>query len=166
MSFLDVIYLIDDFKEGDFGELIEEIKCVIREYDIETSIKHRNILLYKVGRYLTNFEYHRALFDLFYDEEDLLTYFEFIKINRMELSYKDILASFIVYYLYYIEPKYRLLNREDKNTEIEEAIINELTTFKSKDLDYFDIKIKETFDNLHLSIPVKWSIIVNNTKRG
>ncbi|WP_027308333.1 hypothetical protein [Caloramator sp. ALD01] len=165
MSFLDVIYLIDDFSGEDFGELIDEIKYVIKEYDIETSIRHRNIILYKVGKYLTNFEYHKALFDLFYEEEDILTYFEFIKINRREESYKDILSSFIVYYLYYIEPKYRLLNREDKNTEIEDAIINELTTFKSKDLDYFDEKIKETFQNLHLSIPVKWSIILNNTKQ-
>ncbi|MCX7695246.1 MAG: hypothetical protein N2Z71_06020, partial [Caloramator sp.] len=157
MSFLDVIYLIDDFKEGDFGQLLDEIKYVIREYDIETSIRHRNIILYKVGKYLTNFEYHKALFDLFFDEEDIINYFEFIKINRIEQSYKDILSSFIVYYLYYIEPKYRLLNREDKNSEIEEAIINELTTFKNKDLDYFSEKIKETFENLHLSLPVKWS---------
>ncbi|MCX7694229.1 MAG: hypothetical protein N2Z71_00740, partial [Caloramator sp.] len=55
--------------------------------------------------------------------------------------------------------------REDKNSEIEEAIINELTTFKNKDLDYFSEKIKETFENLHLSLPVKWSIILNNTKQ-
>ncbi|GFR35370.1 hypothetical protein [Thermobrachium celere] len=164
MSFIDVIYVIDDFKYGDFKDLIEEIKYILKEYDIQTNIKHRNIILYKVGKHLTNLEYHKEMFDLFYDEDDLITYFEFVKINKNEENYKDILTSFIAYYLYYIEPKYRLLNKQDKNTEIEEAIINELTTFKKKDLEYFDAKIKEIFENLNLSIPIKWSIILNNTK--
>lgn len=161
MSFLDVIYILDDFKGDNFDLLLDDIKYVMREYQIETSIKHRAIILYKVIKYLTDFEYHKSIFDMFYEEEDVLTYFEFIKANRHQQNYKDILSSFIVFYLYYIEPKFRLIQKEDKNQEIEEAIINEIILFKKENIPYFDEKIKFTFKNLNLSIPVKWSIILN-----
>lgn len=161
MSFLDVIYILDDFSGDNFELLLDDIKYIMREYRIETSMKHRAIILYKVIKYLNNFEYHKSIFDMFYEEEDVLTYFEFIKANRNQPNYKDILSSFIVFYLYYIEPKFRLLQREDKNSEIEESIITEITSLKKENIPYFDEKIKATFKNLNLSIPVKWSIILN-----
>ncbi|KPU44737.1 hypothetical protein OXPF_18230 [Oxobacter pfennigii] len=72
-----------------------------------------------------------------------------------------LLSSFCVYYFFYLEPRYRILEEEELIEIINNKLVETLKEQSASTLREIDGNIKREFENRRLSLPVLWNRLYN-----
>ncbi|SEG14052.1 hypothetical protein SAMN05660865_01840 [Caloramator fervidus] len=168
----DIISLID------FGFFIEEnkdlnlnIKDLVSNFgriNIEGEF-YKNFMLWTLPnliRLVKGVEDHKAIY-YFYNPYDEMEFYKFY----LELIFKlykenygniyNILLTFLVYFYFYVEPKYRLYGQEEEVEKFNEFLILMFSKHKDISIEKFNEDIIKEFENNGLSIPLMWQSVYN-----
>jgi hypothetical protein len=97
------------------------------------------------------------------EEEFFLKYMEHLEGLLKEENSKgyEILLSFMIYFFFYFEPRYKLQGEDMVLEKVTNKIINILSGQSKSWVNNFSIDIKNEFGEKGLSIPVQWNEIYN-----
>ncbi|MEG0371891.1 MAG: hypothetical protein RR645_06320, partial [Clostridium sp.] len=74
-------------------------------------------------------------------------------------------VSFIIYYLYYVHPVYKMSGKEDILMELRNMIIERICELNFTTICIINDKVKVEFEEEHLSMPVEWEEIFVTIKK-
>lgn len=83
-------------------------------------------------------------------------------IDREDVNGYEVLLSFIAYFFFYFEPKYKLQGEEELLGRVKSRVIEILSKQNKSWMQKLSLDIKSEFSNKGLSIPVQWDEIYNS----
>jgi hypothetical protein len=166
----------------DFGiwiDGIENSQDIIIDEIIKEGIDLDGIDMKRYGEYLNwclpititccdSPEDHRAIIRIFNitdNEGDFfLAYMGIVEklLDKENVNGYEVLLSFITYFFFYFEPKYKLQGDEELLGRVKSRIVEILLKQNKSWLQRFSSDIKNEFSSKGLSIPVQWDEIYNN----
>ncbi|KRQ86764.1 hypothetical protein ABG79_01516 [Caloramator mitchellensis] len=167
----DIIALIDlalFLEENKYKKLfIDELLQTKGRASILGGYKYVNFISWtfpNIIRLIRDVEDHKKMV-YFYNPEDDLNFYKFYIDNLFRLINEDmergynILLTFLVYFYFYVEPKYRLYGEETKTEEINKFLVERFKQNKNISIEKFNIDLVNEFDNNRLSVPIMWQQI-------
>jgi len=161
----------------DFGIFLEEgkdarakINDLIKSFgriNFLTGDKYKNFLLWtlpNILRLIEDVEDHKSII-YFYNPEDELEFYKFYTNNIFKFYEENkeagyhVLLTFLVYFYFYIEPKYRLYGEENKVEEFNDFLILMFSEYKNISIEKFNLDIINEFESSGLSVPIMWKNI-------
>lgn len=132
-----------------------------------TGDKYKNFLLWtlpNILRSIEDVEDHKSII-YFYNPEDELEFYKFYISNifkfyeESEEAGYHLLLTFLVYFYFYVEPKYRLYGEENKVEEFNDFLILMFSEYKNISVEKFNFDIINEFESSGLSVPIMWKNI-------
>ncbi|MCX7902886.1 MAG: hypothetical protein N2486_00090 [Caloramator sp.] len=132
-----------------------------------TGDKYKNFLLWtlpNILRSIEDVEDHKSII-YFYNPEDELEFYKFYISNifkfyeESEEAGYHLLLTFLVYFYFYVEPKYRLYGEENKVEEFNDFLILMFSEYKNISVEKFNLDIINEFESSGLSVPIMWKNI-------
>lgn len=155
--------LVQDDEEID---LMEFERSDMKPYKLteEAYKKYRNLNLNKMVGMCSDKEEHKVIADAFMVEDNFI--FDYMKIALSDDNIKKGVAlSFIIYYLYYIHPVYKVSEKEDILLELRRMLIERIGELSFNDVCDIDDNVKNEFESQHLSMPVEWEEVFSAIKK-
>jgi hypothetical protein len=156
-------------KKTDSDLTIEEIlneRLDIDKLDNYRYYKYLDWSLPEILKFAKTAEDHKRIIHYFQKEEDEKFFDKYLYIiinliNNNKEKGMRILQSFVVYFFFYLEPRYRALGEEAIIEKVRKSIIDVFNNNPRSFFKEFDYLIRKEFSDRGLSMPIQWSQIVN-----
>lgn len=126
--------------------------------------KYKEINLSKIIGMCKDKEEHKAVADSFMTKDDFIFEYMQIALNDENIE-KDSAIGFIIYYIYYIHPVYKVSGKEEILMELRNMMIERISELSFTTTCEIDDKVKAEFQEENLSMPVEWEEIFSSIKK-
>ncbi|MEG1416662.1 MAG: hypothetical protein RSA01_04290 [Clostridium sp.] len=126
--------------------------------------KYRDINLEAIASLCSDKEDHKIVTDVFMTEDRFIFDYMMLCLNDKNIHSK-VAVSFIIYYLYYVHPVYKMSGKEKIAIKLREMLIDRICELKFSLICEIDERVKEEFEKEHLSMPVEWEEIFSSIKK-
>ncbi|KMT23330.1 hypothetical protein [Clostridium cylindrosporum] len=130
----------------------------------ESYKKYRDLNLEKIIGMCRDKEEHKAIADVFMTKDNFIFDYMKIALNDNNVN-KDVSLSFLIYYLYYVHPMYKVSGKEEILMELRMMIIERISELSFSAVCDIDDKVKGEFEKMNLSMPVEWEEIFTSIKK-
>lgn len=126
--------------------------------------KYKEINLNKIIAMCSDKEEHKVVADAFMTKDNFI--FDYMKIALSDENIdKDSAISFLIYYLYYVHPVYKVNEKEEILVKLRIMMIERISELSFNTVCAIDDKVKGEFQKENLSMPVEWEEIFSSIKK-